>query len=130
MAQNFVACDREHELLLPPSLREWLPEGHLGGLLSTPSRSWIWARFTPSTSRKSSSFALAYWLTIRGVLRAGELDGRGPIMLPLPFARCGGPADDLVRAEGLADERLNHPDVAAQGSIFAAELRRGLRLIA
>src|ERR687886_2470943 len=30
MAQNFVACDREQELLLPPSLRDWLPEGHLG----------------------------------------------------------------------------------------------------
>jgi transposase len=29
MAQNFPACDREQELLLPPSLREWLPEGHL-----------------------------------------------------------------------------------------------------
>jgi transposase len=24
--QNFIACDREQELLLPPSLREWLPE--------------------------------------------------------------------------------------------------------
>jgi transposase len=29
MGQNFVACDREQVLLLPPSLREWLPEGHL-----------------------------------------------------------------------------------------------------
>src|SRR3989440_7636153 len=29
MPQNFLACDREQELLLPPSLREWLPEGHL-----------------------------------------------------------------------------------------------------
>ena len=29
MAQNFVVCDREQELLLPPSLREWLAEGHL-----------------------------------------------------------------------------------------------------
>jgi hypothetical protein len=29
MARNFLACDREQELLLPPSLREWLPEGHL-----------------------------------------------------------------------------------------------------
>jgi transposase len=29
MAQNFLSCDREQELLLPPSLREWLPEGHL-----------------------------------------------------------------------------------------------------
>jgi transposase len=25
---NFIACDREQELLLPPSLREWLPEDH------------------------------------------------------------------------------------------------------
>src|SRR4051794_30584749 len=28
MAQNFLACDRDQELLLPPSLREWLPEEH------------------------------------------------------------------------------------------------------
>jgi transposase len=29
VAQNFLVCDREQELLLPPSLREWLPEDHL-----------------------------------------------------------------------------------------------------
>jgi Transposase domain (DUF772) len=29
MPQNFIACDRGQELLLPPSLREWLPEDHL-----------------------------------------------------------------------------------------------------
>jgi len=29
VAFNFVACDRDQELLLPPSLREWLPEDHL-----------------------------------------------------------------------------------------------------
>src|SRR6195952_3105427 len=29
MAQNFIACGREQELLLPPSLRDWLPEDHL-----------------------------------------------------------------------------------------------------
>src|SRR4051794_10694723 len=29
MGQNFIACDREQELLLPPSVRDWLPEGHL-----------------------------------------------------------------------------------------------------
>jgi transposase len=28
MGQNFIACDREQELLLPPSLREWLPADH------------------------------------------------------------------------------------------------------
>jgi transposase len=29
MAQNFIACDRGQELLLPPSLREWLSRDHL-----------------------------------------------------------------------------------------------------
>jgi transposase len=29
MAQNFLACDREQAMLLPPSLREWLPADHL-----------------------------------------------------------------------------------------------------
>jgi transposase len=29
MAPNFIACDRDQELLLPPSLVEWLPEDHL-----------------------------------------------------------------------------------------------------
>ena len=27
--QNFIGCDREQAFLLPPSLREWLPEDHL-----------------------------------------------------------------------------------------------------
>jgi transposase len=29
VAQNFLDCDREQELLLPPSMREWLPADHL-----------------------------------------------------------------------------------------------------
>jgi transposase len=29
MAQNFIACDRDQVLLLPPDLSEWLPAGHL-----------------------------------------------------------------------------------------------------
>jgi len=29
LPQNFIDCDREQELLLPPSLREWLPGDHL-----------------------------------------------------------------------------------------------------
>jgi len=29
VSQNFLTCDREQEFLLPPSLREWLPEDHL-----------------------------------------------------------------------------------------------------
>ncbi len=29
MPQNFIACDREQSLLLPPDLRDWLAEDHL-----------------------------------------------------------------------------------------------------
>jgi hypothetical protein len=29
MGQNFLPCDREQELLLRPSSREWLAEDHL-----------------------------------------------------------------------------------------------------
>ena len=29
MAQNFLSCDRDQAMLLPPSLSEWLPDGHL-----------------------------------------------------------------------------------------------------
>jgi transposase len=29
MPQNFIGCDRDQELLRPPSLREWLAEDHL-----------------------------------------------------------------------------------------------------
>jgi hypothetical protein len=29
MGPNFLGCDRDQVLLLPPSLREWLPAGHL-----------------------------------------------------------------------------------------------------
>jgi hypothetical protein len=29
MPQNFIACDREQPFLLPPDVREWLPEDHL-----------------------------------------------------------------------------------------------------
>jgi transposase len=33
MPQNFIGCDREQVLLMPPDLREWLPEGHLAWFL-------------------------------------------------------------------------------------------------
>jgi transposase len=29
MGQNFIACDREQVFLMPPDVREWLPESHL-----------------------------------------------------------------------------------------------------
>ena len=29
MSQNFLSCEREQVLLMPPSLRDWLPADHL-----------------------------------------------------------------------------------------------------
>ena len=29
MAQRFISCDREQSFLMPPDVREWLPERHL-----------------------------------------------------------------------------------------------------
>jgi transposase len=29
MGQNLIACDREQSFLLPPDVREWLPEDHV-----------------------------------------------------------------------------------------------------
>jgi transposase len=33
MPQNFLRCDHDQELLLPPNLRDWLPEGHLASFI-------------------------------------------------------------------------------------------------
>jgi len=33
MAQNFLSSDREQDFLLPPSVRDWLPAGHLAWYL-------------------------------------------------------------------------------------------------
>src|SRR6266511_4877740 len=33
MAQNFLSCDRDQGFLMPPSVREWLPQGHLAWCL-------------------------------------------------------------------------------------------------
>ena len=47
MPQNFLACDREQELLLPPSLREWLPRDHLAWFVIDVVGSSIWPRSMP-----------------------------------------------------------------------------------
>jgi hypothetical protein len=40
MAQNFLARDRDQDLLLSPSLREWLPEGHLAWVVIDAVAEW------------------------------------------------------------------------------------------
>src|SRR5829696_8434265 len=77
MAQNFIACDREQELLLPPSLREWLPEGHLAwfvldavGEMDLAAfyagyRDDGWGRAAPDPATMVALFVYAYAIGVR-----------------------------------------------------------------
>jgi transposase len=35
VAHNFIACDRDQQFLLPPSLNDWLPQGHLARFIAS-----------------------------------------------------------------------------------------------
>jgi transposase len=34
MSKRFIACSLEHRYLLPPSVQDWLPEGHLARFIA------------------------------------------------------------------------------------------------
>ena len=45
MAQNFIACDREQSFLLPPDVRDWLPEDHFAWFVIDAVGGSIWRAF-------------------------------------------------------------------------------------
>lgn len=55
MAENFIAVDREQAWLVPPSIRDWLPEGHL-----------VWFLLD-----------VVAWLDLSGIVRRYRADGCG-----------------------------------------------------
>jgi hypothetical protein len=61
MAQNFLSCDREQELLLPPSLRDWLPADHLAWFVLDAVEAMVW----PSSMRPIVQMVMAGRRTIR-----------------------------------------------------------------
>src|SRR3954453_13866354 len=77
MAQNFIVCDREQELLLAPSLREWLPEEHLAwfvldavaemdlGAFYAGYRDDGWARAAHDPAMMVALFVYAYAIGVR-----------------------------------------------------------------
>src|SRR5512132_3476440 len=77
MARNFIACDRELELLLPPSLREWLPEERLGwfvldavgeldlGAFHASYRDDGWGRAAHDPAMMVALFVYAYSIGVR-----------------------------------------------------------------
>src|SRR3954453_7622595 len=98
MSQNFVACDREQELSLPPSLRELLPGDHLA-----------WFVLAAVEELDLAAFYAAY----RADGPATEGPCRGPYTLRSAHRERDWRADDLV---GL---RVHHHDLVGG----AAELR-------
>src|SRR3954447_4384665 len=77
MAQNSIGCDREQELLLPPSLREWLPEEHLAwfvldavaemdlGAFYASYRDDGWGRAAHNPAMMVALFVYAYAIGVR-----------------------------------------------------------------
>jgi hypothetical protein len=51
MAQSFIGCDREQAFLMPPDVREWLPEGHLAWFVLDAVAAMDLARSTRSIAR-------------------------------------------------------------------------------
>jgi Transposase domain (DUF772) len=45
MANNFIECDREQAFLMPPSLRDWLPEDHLAWFILASAEELDLSRF-------------------------------------------------------------------------------------
>ena len=87
MPQNFIACDREQELLLPPSLREWLADDHLAWFVIDAVDRLDLTAFLCSqmlySSRSSDARGVrgldrpregALSLRLSGLLQAGECD--------------------------------------------------------
>ena len=91
MAQNLVACDRDQELLLPPSLREWLPEGSLA-----------WFVIDAVAAFDLSAFYVAYRVD-------GVEDEPREMVLGQPLAQARRQQQLLLAIA--PDEVLRHPDM-------------------
>lgn len=80
MGKTYRAYLPEQELLLPPSLRDWLPEGHLAYFVSdvVDQLAWLAARFRAITERVLTRFERH---TRRRIMRS-VLSRVRPIHLP------------------------------------------------
>src|SRR3954449_8142427 len=74
MAQRFIACDREQSFLMPPDVREWLPEDHfawfvLGAVESMELESFYGAYRTDGRSRPAYEPAMMVALILYAYAR-------------------------------------------------------------
>ena len=56
MPQNFLSCDRNQPLLLPPDVRDWLPEDHLAWfVIEAIEAARPWALLRPPTAKTATA---------------------------------------------------------------------------
>lgn len=74
MAQNFLDCDRDQPLLLPPDLRDWLPEDHLAWFVIeaveelVPSANSGSDRYSDSSSTCSAAGRFSIWRSAQSMV--------------------------------------------------------------
>ena len=119
MAQNFVSCDRDQELLLPPSLREWLPEDHLAWFVIDAVAALDLAAFCAvyredghGRAAHEPSMMVALLLYAYAIGRRGGSSGAGP----LAISRRTGPATSVATSppESLADDDASRCHVSSR----------------
>jgi transposase len=108
MGQSFIACDREQSFLMPPDVREWLPEGHLA-----------WFVIDAVAEIDLDAFYAAYCQ-----------DGRSPpaydpsMMVALVLYAYGAGCDRRARSSGRALEDVAFRVIAAQQAPDHATIAR------
>src|SRR5947209_15023521 len=107
MAQNFIGCDRDQSFLLPPDVRDWLPEGHLAWFILDAVAGMDLSGFYGSyradgVGRRAYDPAMMGWIQVvvatpdvEELLCRGET-GRG--IVPLQPGRVG--VDTRLRGDG------------------------------
>jgi hypothetical protein len=106
MAQNFIACDREQAFLMPPDVREWLPEGHLAWFVIDAAAE-IMSQRPPRRVRGSREFGADDPTCRHAVGGHGSRDLLGPRQRRLWWRR-----DALVSSSGRCGAIENRDGVA------------------
>src|ERR1017187_7406219 len=83
MGKKFRSCDLNQAYLLPPSLQDWLPEGHLarfvGEVVEALELSAIYAKYEAGDGRGLAAYdpRMMVRVLIYGYCRGGAGSGRG-----------------------------------------------------
>jgi hypothetical protein len=106
MAMNFIGCDREQVFLMPPSLREWVPDDHL-----------VWTVLDAVAEMDLGAFYATY-----------RVDGHGrPAYEPsMMVALLRGAGGDAIASRGVdVFERTPVTEVAREGSTSVLRTPKG-----